>query len=323
MEAGRCPVHPEARLEPALRARDQAWGFEGLFTFGRCPECATLVLDPRPEAAELGAFYGRYYTPAMCAAYGAPYRSGKKPADAGVLDLVKARAYIKQQALTGQPFAPGQRVLDVGCGLGGFLRFLRDETGAEVRGVDFDPACAAFAREIHDVRVDTGDLDEQRYPDDHFDVVTIRHCLEHVADPAAQLAEIRRITRPGGHVHVEVPTAGLLARLFRGRWAFLQPPTHFYHLRESTLRTLLENAGFSAIRLRRPWLPGELSFSLLQAVGLNGVIPLIVLPADAAWKSAVKLLFGLSFLVDLPVTGLLGALGMGGVIEAVARKPGG
>jgi SAM-dependent methyltransferase len=321
MEPGHCPVHPDAPLAPVLRGRDQAWGFEGEFAFGRCAACETWVLDPRPEPAELGRYYGRYYTEAMCAAYAEPYRSGKKPEAAGALDLAKARAYIDKQAATGRPFQKGQRLLDVGSGLGGFLRFVRDRTGVEVRGVDFDPACAKFAREIHEVEIDSGDLADQKYPDESFDVVTIRHCLEHVPDPLAQLAEIRRILRPGGTLHVEVPTAGLLARLFRGRWAFLQPPTHFFHFRESALRSLLEQAGYAELRLTRPWLPGELSFSLLLALGLDGVIPLVVLPADTLGKRLIKVLFVLSFLVDLPVTALLALFGKGGVLEAVARRP--
>jgi SAM-dependent methyltransferase len=214
------------------------------------------------------------------------------------------------------------RVIDIGCGYAGFLRFLRDFTGVDVRGVDFDPACSEVAQRVHGVDVDIGTLDAQRYPDASFDVATTYHCLEHVYDPAAELSEIARVVRPGGFLHVEVPTRGILGWLFRGRWAFLQPPTHFFHYKPATLRALVEAAGFEVLAVKRPWLPGELSFSLLQLAGVNAVIPVVSLPADSWRARLIKVFFVLSLLVDLPVTALLAVLQVGGIVRVIARRRG-
>jgi 2-polyprenyl-3-methyl-5-hydroxy-6-metoxy-1,4-benzoquinol methylase len=278
------------------------------------------VLDPRPDPAELGRFYSRYYDDAMLSAYTDPYKT-KKPEAAGFLDRAQALGAVREQAATGRPFAPGQRGLDVGCGLGGFARFLRDSTGADVRGVDFDPKCRETAARIHRVDVDTGDLRTQGYADDSFDVLTSHHCLEHVYDPQTELREMWRVLKPGGWVHIDVPTAGVLSRVFGACWAFLQPPTHFFHFRPEAIRTLVQRAGFDAIRVRRPWLPGELAFSLLHLCGVRGSIPTMVLPA-ASWRDKLrKLGFAVALLIDLPITALLAAMGLGGVIRLVARKP--
>lgn len=319
MERARCPLHPDAALEPAFRADDRFWGFDGEFEYRRCPGCGTWVLDPRPEPGEMGRYYGGYYGEAELTALRRSFEK-RKPEAAGGLDRLRALDTVKWLRRLGAELGPGVRALDAGCGLGGFARFLRDETGAEVRGVDFAPACRTFAGEVHGVEVDTGELAEQRYPDGHFDLVTSWHCLEHVYDPAAELAEMARITRPGGWLQIEVPTPTLLARIFRGRWLFLQPPTHLYHFRPAALRTLVERAGFEPVKVFRPWLPSELAGSLLLLAGVKGFVPKVLLPGRPLRHKLLTVAFGLLLTLDVPLTLLLALLGDAGVCRVIARR---
>ena len=319
MDRGFCPVHPDAELLPALRGRDYAWGFPGEFSFGACSECRTLVLDPRPSPAEIGAFYGRYYEPAMLEAYREPYRT-LRPELAGFLDRWRAASCAHDQARVGPAFRAGQRVLDVGCGLGGFLRFLRERARVDVVGVDFEPGCRAMARELHGVDVDVGELAAQGYSDASFDVVTSYQCLEHVYDARAQLREMARVTRPGGTLHLEVPTPGWLAALFGGRWGFLQPPTHLFLYRAAPLRALVEEAGFEVLLMRCPWYPGELSFSLIALCGFQGVFPALVLAPRRAADLAMRAILYATLPIDLVATFALSRLGHSGVTRVVARR---
>jgi SAM-dependent methyltransferase len=319
MDRGFCPLHPEAELAPALRGRDHAWGFPGEFRFGACAECRTLVLDPRPSPAEIGAYYARYYEPAMLEAYRTSYRI-RRPEIAGFLDRWRAASCARAQTKFGAAFQAGQRVLDVGCGLGGFLRFLRERTGADVLGIDSDPACRSMARELHDVEVQVGELREQCYPDASFDAVTSYQCLEHVYDAPSLLDEMARVTRPGGTLHLEVPTPGWLSSLFAGRWGFLQPPTHLFHYRSEPLRELVEAAGFEVLGMRRPWSPGELSLSLIALLGFRSVLPALVLAPRSAADLAIRALLFATLPLDLPATFALSRLGGSGVIRVVARR---
>jgi ubiquinone/menaquinone biosynthesis C-methylase UbiE len=321
MDRGFCPVHPDAELLPALRGRDHAWGFPGVFSFGACAECRTLVLDPRPSPAEMGPFYARYYEPAMLEVYREMYRN-LRPELAGFLDRWRAASCSLDQARVGPAFAPGQRVLDVGCGLGGFLRFLRERTRVDVLGIDFDPTCRAMARELHGVEVDSGELAAQGYSDASFDVVTSYQCLEHVYDPRALLREMARVTRPGGTLHIDVPTPDWLAALFGGRWGFLQPPTHLFLYRAAPLRALVEEAGFEVLRVRCPWSPGELSLSLIALCGFHRVLPALVLPLRTPADLAIRALLFATLPLDLWVTFALARGGHSGVMRVLARRRG-
>jgi len=118
-----------------------------------------------------------------------------------VLNPVRARFVAERAGLQ------GARVLDVGCG-GGLLCEALANAGAQVVGIDLAPGMIAVAR-LHareqslaiDYRICDADSLTGRLPET-FDVVTCMEMLEHVPAPAAMVATLARLVRPGGAVFV-------------------------------------------------------------------------------------------------------------------------
>lgn len=102
---------------------------------------------------------------------------------------------------------PGQDLLDVGCGPGTItVDLARLVAPGRVVGVDRveEPLAAAradaAAHGVANVTYATGDAYRLDHPDESFDVVHAHQVLQHLADPVAALAEMRRVCRPGGRV---------------------------------------------------------------------------------------------------------------------------
>jgi len=110
---------------------------------------------------------------------------------------------------------PGDAALDIGCGQGDVLAlYLR--AGRRPFGIDVHPDQVRTTQERHpgaEARLYDGS--RLPFPDGSFRYVSMLEVLEHVADEAAMLAEIRRVLVPGGVVALTTPHAG--------RWQFLDP----------------------------------------------------------------------------------------------------
>lgn len=318
MSASSCPVHPHAATTRVLAGRDQFWGVgDELFAYVACNACGTWLLAERPAPQALGKWYGGYYSDDELDRW---TRAIAKRGPRAVLKTRMHAGEVQECAESaGVAIAPGARVLDVGAGLGHFLAAARDLWGAaDVRGVDSSERCRAFAATTWNVNIDVGELRAQAYATGSFDVVAIRHCLEHVYDPAQELTEIARVLKDGGLLEVEVPTPGLIARVFRGRWVFLQPPTHFFHFKAPTLHALLDRAGFDVVATRFPWSIGELAGSVLCALGVRGVAPRVLFPKKRnALASLAMIPLGV---LDLVVTRVLAALSQSGTVRVLAKK---
>jgi SAM-dependent methyltransferase len=103
---------------------------------------------------------------------------------------------------------PGQSAIDLGCGPRGILDLLAGRVSPEGRvvGLDADPAHTAIAAEfatgrgLSGVEIITADARRTGLPSGSFDLVHARTLLVNVPEPARVVAEMARLTRPGGWV---------------------------------------------------------------------------------------------------------------------------
>lgn len=139
------------------------------------------------------------------------------------------------------PFVSGKRILDFGCGNGGFL--IRVKSVAEtVMGVDLENALVPHFRE-HGIP-----FSQSLELAGPFDVITLFHVLEHLKDPMATLLELKGLLAPGGQILIEVPNANdALLKLYESEafskftyWSF-----HLFMYTSETLTRLFRRVGAS------------------------------------------------------------------------------
>jgi SAM-dependent methyltransferase len=127
---------------------------------------------------------------------------GSRPADWAVTEEQQTPVY--KEALSRAAVRPGDRVLDVGCGTGVFLRMCVDR-GASATGIDASENLLELARgRVAEADIRLGDLQTLPYPDDTFDLVTGFTSFFFAEDIVAALKEAARVARPGAPIVIQV-----------------------------------------------------------------------------------------------------------------------
>ncbi len=196
----------------------------GRYRIGRCGACGVVSSEPRQA---VGA---DWYEKA------APIRAME-----GAPDPAKDWRF-------GQFFrdCPPGRILDVGCGEGGFLTLARGR-GFDGVGFDYDERVVRRAREsgVEAYAAEFEGFCGSRAPRE-FDAATFFDSLEHHPEPAWMLARVKRLLKPGAVVAVTLPNA--LRPLPWGREEHDYPPHHFTRWTPDAMKGFLERQGFSVIR---------------------------------------------------------------------------
>ncbi|UNZ21273.1 methyltransferase domain-containing protein [Streptomyces sp. 891-h] len=127
--------------------------------------------------------------------------------DDSVSDLPTAAARMTQRLIESSVVAPGQHVLDLGCGTGTPALRLAQARGVRVTGVsisrhEVDRANESSRRRkmTHRVRFEHADGMALPYADASFDAAWAIECMSHMPDRAVALGELARVVRPGGRV---------------------------------------------------------------------------------------------------------------------------
>ncbi len=234
-------------------------------------------------------------------------RSGVAPHLVAYLEAVAALPEVKAQHDAATAMLrprPGERVLEVGCGLGADARELARAVAPDgsVTAVDVSEAMLDAARERHDgsaVTYERADVTSLPYDDATFDVVRVERVLQHVVEVRKACDEMARVLKPGGRLLVLDTDWGSLAIeagdddaliqrcLEHAQGRFIQPRAAL------RLRRLLTDAGLTDVDQR----PTAFGYTRLHEAAT--LIPIVNdgIPAEAdfvpradrdAWFAALR-----------------------------------
>jgi len=238
------------------------------FSFVRCKKCGLVQMNPRLNMEDIISRYS--------STYGKDYLS---------YELANEESFLKLQqlALKDAGFAQFEKklfnslrgtqnkmpsIIDIGCATGALINCLREKKW-QVTGVEISP-CAEYARNERGLDVRSIPLEENNFPDSHFDALLASHLIEHLNNPMSFLKETYRVLKPNGRVFITTPNINSFqARIFKERWrsAIFD---HLYLFSDRTLVKMLKIAGFKiksihtwgglAAGAASPWLKKSVDF---------------------------------------------------------------
>jgi 2-polyprenyl-3-methyl-5-hydroxy-6-metoxy-1,4-benzoquinol methylase len=227
-----CPFCGSGRRIKLFETEDLNWKVSGNFTIVKCMACGTVYLSPAPEEKEFKKYYPeKYYTRAS---------GNVRVTEAHRLSLEKNhsdRAHILERIVK------RGKVLDVGCGDGYFIAFLR-KRGWDSWGVELsETACRYAINELQHEKdkVLCGDFLKISLPGNYFDLITLFDVLEHMPNPATVLKRCSELLKPGGGIFIQVPNFNSAGRRIFGKyWIHIDAPRHLTHFTPASLRLFMK-----------------------------------------------------------------------------------
>lgn len=155
-----------------------------------------------------------------------------------VFEKFFSERYAELASRKGRP----NSLLDVGCGYGFFLDYVKEKI-PRLTGLELDPKVAAYARDR--LHVDARECRIENFvPEEPFDCITMCDVLEHVAEPHDVLEQCRDLLVGDGIIYIQVPNlVGFKLPLGHG-WGL---PHHLWQFGPRSLRALMEKSGFEVL----------------------------------------------------------------------------
>ena len=238
----------------------------------RCMECELLASDPMPhlDPETLQEIYSKaYYDGGWCDG-GLGYEDPAK-----IASMEKEARDQRQEIERITKISQGS-ILDIGCSDGRYLKAFQ-EAGWTVAGVEVSQYSAKQACERLGVEILSQPIESLQLPEARYDLVRMKHSIEHLPEPRIAIEQIARALKPGGFAVIDTDNADAfrtqIENLFRSvigrksarsivqkltgknldsRYGRLCPPIHLYNFNLQNLSRLLEEAGLSVVFSLRP-----------------------------------------------------------------------
>jgi len=212
--------------------------FDNDYELVKCHACKAYFLTPNPSDSLLKQAYDDSY-------YGLGDEEEKFESfiEKGVNFFRRRRAKRIAKLANNQG-----RVLDIGCGNGKFLSYVRTFGNIDIFGTEMEGRSARRAAKIKDINLKIGELSEKDYPKMDFDVVTMFHVFEHLKEPSRYLDLIDKKLKPNGYLIMSFPNIdSWQAHFFKAHWLHLDPPRHLFFFKPDDLIEIMQNRGFDLI----------------------------------------------------------------------------
>jgi SAM-dependent methyltransferase len=235
-----CPLCGVSRLDQYCRV-PSLYSAGEFICYDRCIGCDVVFRNPR--------------LPATTRIEG--YRDRQVPASWKELSL-RTQAhyrYLARRLLELQSPRTGGRLLDFGCGAGGFL-VEAQRAGFDPFGLELNRDLARHVLATYGIPVHSGEIEDSDFPSDRFDVIVSFEVFEHLIDPRRVLQRLIDSLSPNGLLLIEVPNL----HDFRERWRHgtTMDDSHLFYFNRRSLGRLLHSCGLGVIEVHEGLRPVRL-----------------------------------------------------------------
>lgn len=230
-----CPACSGLEFQRTLVVKDFTVSHETFF-LDKCTHCELQVTNPQPAQENIPSYY-----------QSDNYISHNKKSKSVFDRLYKLTRMFtirwKHDLLTKYIPEKKSSVLDLGCGTGHFLKYLKKK-GVPVQGVEPSATARLIAAENTGSAIHAS-LDTVTST---FDAITAWHVLEHVPSPNETLKKLHRLLNQNGTVFIAVPNPGSYdAKKYQEYWAGYDVPRHLWHFSKKSMTLLLEKNEFDLL----------------------------------------------------------------------------
>lgn len=213
----------------------------------RCSNCGAVFMDPQPTEEYLNWFYQNIY-------YSSEHRQKMgwdteiSSVNAGMLRNYETRMDLVE-SFVDQTRYPRGTLLDVGCSTGHFLAEAQSRYWT-VAGIEISEDAAEEGQKKYGLDITQGELSDEMFDEETFDVVTAWDVIEHIPTPHEFMNNIRRVLKQGGLFVANTPNVNSTASFHSGsQWRHLDPPLHVILYDHISLRILLKMHDFEILKI--------------------------------------------------------------------------
>jgi len=201
--------------------------------FVKCNDCGLVLINPRPVPQQSLMTYDHAYS---------EHYAGKADRK-----LRRCRRWVNRA----RKLVSAGRWLDIGCSIG-LVVMAANEAGFAGYGIDVEEWGVAYARNRLGLsNIYRGFLEDQKFPDGFFSVISLYDVIEHVPDLNLLARELKRMLATDGIIDIITPDINHW-RVPRdlAAWGEIKPSEHLYYFSKITLSRLLEKHGLRIMQTR-------------------------------------------------------------------------
>ncbi len=209
----------------------------------RCDNCSFIFLWPQPTPKEIEDIYKKSY-----------YKSwgvftGMEKTETIILKKEISNRFLNKIMLRKN----SGKILDIGSAFGYFMD-KAVERGFDAYGVELSNFSSAIAKKRFGSKVFNGKLENARFPDGYFDIITMFDLIEHIPEPVEFMKEVKRIIKPGGFIAITTPdtSSPSFKLLGYGQW-FHWKFEHLSYFNKKSIKELSKQTGFSLVEKKRAY----------------------------------------------------------------------
>lgn len=182
----------------------------------------------------------------------------------------KLRNFLSEYLSEIANLTPG-RILDVGCGLGVLLSGIPNSW--QKFGVEVSTFACSYASQfgkIYNVPIETFESNQQ------FDLITMHHVIEHIAQPCNAIKKIHNLLKDDGIFIIGTPDFdSAMARRYGAKFRLLHDPSHISLFSNDSMHRFLRDHGFDIYKVEYPYFETDYfnSESLLRVLSVDEVSP--------------------------------------------------